>query len=184
MKIIAQKSQTRIEEPYSIVYEMCCIMYNCTHTPNLVEVDCIKPKYCPQPGTVSHDHEDCFFRNKSWFGVRCLHNFCEWLFSKENQGATVVAHSNAGYDREFIYQWIVQNKRESHPDAYTCAGSRTMYVKFNEYCMRFIDRIHFGASPLGRLLKQNGIETMKGHFQYLFNSPEHYDYEGEIPDEF
>lgn len=68
---------------------------------------------------------------KARFGVRCPHNLCEWLFSKENHGATITTRNNAEYDSKLIHQWFLQNKRGLYPDTYIRPGGRIMCVKFN-----------------------------------------------------
>ena len=42
-------------------------------------------------------------------GDNTLSDFCSWLFRKENEGVTVIAHNFSGYDGQFILHHILEN---------------------------------------------------------------------------
>ena len=42
-------------------------------------------------------------------GPNTTEHFCQWLFSGENEGATVIAHNFKGYDSLPILEYMYQN---------------------------------------------------------------------------
>jgi hypothetical protein len=40
-------------------------------------------------------------------GPNTTEHFCQWLFSGENEGATVIAHNFKGYDSLFLFLYVV-----------------------------------------------------------------------------
>jgi acylphosphatase len=42
-------------------------------------------------------------------GPNTTEHFCQWLFSGENEGATVIAHNFKGYDSLPILEYLYQN---------------------------------------------------------------------------
>jgi hypothetical protein len=42
-------------------------------------------------------------------GFTPFEHFCQWLFSGENEGATVIAHNFKGYDSLPILEYLYQN---------------------------------------------------------------------------
>ena len=43
-------------------------------------------------------------------GYGALHEFCEFLFSIEHKGFTVIAHNAKGFDVVLIQRWLIQNR--------------------------------------------------------------------------
>lgn len=141
--------------------------------PNLVKIDYTRPGYEAEPNTTIHENEGCLIeKTKSWFGVRCVHDVCEWRFSSERNGATVIAHDTVGYDYKFVYQLTVQNKHDVYRDPQICPAIITLYTYVITYNMRCIDRNNFDATPLGRLPKAYGIDTSNRDLPHVFHRPE------------
>ncbi len=45
---------------------------------------------------------------KEFKGDNCSEDFCKWLFSRENHGATAIAHNMKGFDGQFVLQYLHQ----------------------------------------------------------------------------
>ena len=56
-------------------------------------------------------------------------------------------------------------------------------MKIEAHGVRFLDSYNFMPMPLSAMPKCYGFQHLanKGHFPFLFNRPENYDYKGEYP---
>ncbi|XP_052778720.1 uncharacterized protein LOC128216186 [Mya arenaria] len=150
-----------------------CNKANCgsfEHQPNLCVVQrvcnqcldsnlCIDSecKHCGENGLV-------FKRNQT------TQQFCQWLFSEENVGATVVCHNFKGYDSYPILQYLHDNA--ILPEVIT-NGTKFMSIKVPVCKIRFIDSMNFIPMALTDMPKAFGItELSKGYFPHLFNREE------------
>jgi hypothetical protein len=145
-----------------------------THIPNHVEVDVLQIDE-----DLTHDYDKCLINRKSFPGYGCEDAFCDWLFTKENQNSTVIAHNGGGYDFKFILKWCIS--KGLTPDCYVRQGSRITYMGFRKFHLRFVDSYNFFQERLSKLSKTYDIDTIKGHFPHHFNTPENQDYVGCIP---
>ena len=115
-----------------------------------------------------------------------IHNnideFCEWLFTKEHTGYTVIAHNSKGYDCQFIMNYIY-NKTTYKPFV-IYAGSKimSMSVKTPGMNLRFIDSLNFLTMPLSAFPKTFGLkELKKGYYPHYFNTEQNKNYVGPMP---
>ena len=107
--------------------------------------------------------------------------FCEWLFSGENNGYTAIAHNFQGFDGLFIMQYIKSNMLPSDnlPELIMC-GTKLLTLKFRK--IRMIDSFSFIPMALEKFTKTFGLkELKKGYWCHLFNHPENQNYIGMIP---
>jgi hypothetical protein len=56
-------------------------------------------------------------------------------------------------------------------------------MAFRKYKLRFVDTLHFFLEPLSKVSSTYNIDTIKGFFPHMFNSPENQNYIGSMPDE-
>ena len=97
-------------------------------------------------------------------------HFCQWLFSGESEGATVIAHNFKGYDSLLILGYLYQNCVKPTSIA---NGTKNMHIEVPGCRIRMIDSINFLPSELSELPKMLGLEELKkGHFPHLFNRKE------------
>jgi hypothetical protein len=62
----------------------------------------------------NHEPNLCVIQNEAgdeWVfeGDNTRNGFCEWFFTKEHAGCTVMAHNFQGYDSYFILQYLREN---------------------------------------------------------------------------
>ncbi|WAQ94967.1 hypothetical protein MAR_007438, partial [Mya arenaria] len=140
------------------------------HRPNL----CVVQRVCTQclDSNLSIDSEcDHCGKNELVFkGEKTTQQFCQWLFSEENLGATVICHNFKGYDSYPVLQYLHDNA--IFPEVIT-NGTKFMSIKIPVCKMRFIDSINFIPMALADMPKAFGItELAKGYFPHLFNRQE------------
>jgi hypothetical protein len=103
-------------------------------------------------------------------GPNTTEHFCQWLFSGENEGATVIAHNFKGYDSLPILEYLYQNGVKP---TIIANGANNMYIEVPGCRVRMIDSINFLPSALSELPKMFGLEELKkGYFPHLFNRKE------------
>jgi G:T-mismatch repair DNA endonuclease (very short patch repair protein) len=180
-KLQDKEDETKIEEitynhshPRYISFDYETDTHTLTHIPNHVEVDVLQIDE-----HLTHEYDKCLIDRKSFPGYGCEDAFCDWLFTKENQNSTVIAHNGSGYDFKFILKWCIS--KGMTPDSYVRQGSRITYMRFNKFQLRFVDSYNFFLEKLSKLSKTYDIDTIKGHFPHHFNTPENQDYVGCIP---
>jgi hypothetical protein len=109
-----------------------------------------------------------------------IDEFCNWLFTEEHKGFSVIAHNGRGYDFQFIMNWIYKNTIYKPVVVY--AGSKIMIMKIKELKMTFVDSLNFLTMPLSAFPKTFGIkELKKGFFPHYFNIKKNYNYVGKVP---
>jgi hypothetical protein len=129
----------------------------------------------------NHIYEDSLIDTIIFTGYACCNGFLKWLFDKQNKDCTSMAHNGAVYDNKFILQWCIKHGLD--PDMIIRQGSRITYMHFKKLNIIFIDTLHFFNEGLRNLPEIFGIkETVKGYFPHHFNSEEHQNYIGVIPD--
>lgn len=109
-----------------------------------------------------------------------IDDFCNWLFTEEHKGYSVIAHNGRGFDFQFIMEWIYKNTIYKPVVVY--AGSKIMIMKIQELKMTFVDSLNFLTMPLSNFPKTFGIkELKKGFFPHYFNIKKNYKYVGKVP---
>ncbi|CAC5375852.1 unnamed protein product [Mytilus coruscus] len=140
------------------------------HKPNL----CVVHKVC----------SDCFEHNVNsssrcdtcgkheiiFSGPNTNDEFCQWLFSGENNGATILCHNFKGYDSFPILSYLYKN---GILPKIIPSGAKNMSVEVPACNIRMIDSLNFLPSALSKLPKMFGLdELQKGYFPHLFNRQE------------
>ena len=54
---------------------------------------------------------------------------------------------------------------------------------FRKKCLRFVDTLQFFQQPLADLSGTYNLDTIKGDFPHLSNTPENQNYKGVVPSE-
>ena len=160
--------------PRMIVFDFETDTHTLTHIPNHCEVDVLEIDE-----DLTHDYEKCLIKRESFPGYGCEDDFCEWLFSKDNQNSTVIAHNGSGYDNKFILKWCIS--KGMTPDSYVRQGSHITYMAFKKFNLRFVDSCSVFLEKLSKLSNTYDIDTVEGNFPHHFNTPENQDYVGCIP---
>jgi DNA polymerase III epsilon subunit-like protein len=130
------KLNQNILNPKYIIYDFETDTHTDIHKPNHVEVDVLEIDE-----NQTHDYQDCLLENFGIKGYGCENKFCDWLFSQQNAGSTVIAHNGAGYDNKFILQYCLF--KGLTPSSFIRQGSRITYMRFEKFNIRFIDSYHF-----------------------------------------
>ena len=132
----------------------------------------------------NHEPNLCIVQDeagKEWIfkGDKTRDEFCEWLFTLEHAGCTVMAHNFQGYDSYFILQYL-----REHGVKYDVImhGAKVLSLTVDMFNIRFVDSLNFIPMKLANFPKTFGIEELaKGHFPDLFNRKEKENYVGPIP---
>lgn len=140
------------------------------HTPNL----CVAHRVCVtcQQRAITPDSicENCGRNEMVFTGTHTTKAFCQWLFSAENYGATVLCHNFKGYDSYPILKYLHENA--ILPKVIT-TGSKYMSIEVPVCKIRLIDSLNFIPMPLADMPKAFGeTELAKGYFPHLFNRQE------------
>ena len=150
-----------------------CKMSKCgvyEHSPNL----CVVHKVCSlcMKDNVSTESEceECGKNERIFSGPDTIDSFCKWLFSGDNNGATVICHNFQGYDSYPILQYLYK-----HTIVPTIIpnGAKIMSLVVPICKIRMIDSINFLPMALSKLPDMFGFtELAKGYFPHLFNTKE------------
>ena len=140
------------------------------HTPNL----CVAHKVCSScmgnDVTPWSECKECGPNEKIFSGFNAVNMFCQWLFTKENKGATIICHNFKGYDSYPILKYLHQNG--ILPEVIT-TGSKYMSISVPVCKIRFIDSLNFIPMALADMPKAFGEnELAKGYFPHLYNTRE------------
>ncbi|GBO16666.1 hypothetical protein AVEN_119312-1 [Araneus ventricosus] len=125
---------------------------------------------------INHDFEG----NETIFDN--VNDYCEWLFDEEHVNYTILAHYGKGFDFQFLSKYCFKNKIK----VFTIyQGNKLIYMKANDYNIRFIDSINFTLLPLRKFPKTFGLkELTKGYFPHLFNTSHNQKYIGKYPEKY
>lgn len=118
--------------------------------------------------------EDGYF-----FGDDCIEKFITFLFNYKDGKCTAIAHNASGYDSRFIFEESLKFVRDKERKIIT-RGSKILQLKLGK--LTFIDSLAHLPGSLKKIGKDFGCTSEKGHFPFLFNQPENYNYIGKIPD--
>jgi len=135
---------------------------------------CVSHKVCSEcfytDVTPDSTCQYCGQNEQVFTGLNTVDGFCKWLFSGENNGATVLCHNFKGYDSFPILQYLFKNA--IIPKIVPC-GAKNMSVEVPACNIRMIDSMNFLPSTLSELPKMFGLEEMaKGFFPHLYNRKE------------
>ena len=156
-----------------IFFDMECVQETGKHEPNL----CISYTVCDvcvgEDITQTSFCRKCKENQHVFKGRDCKKDFCDWLFSSENNGSVCIAHNFKGYDGYFILQYLYTNN--VLPEI-IYNGSKIMYMYIKRVDMKFLDSFNYMPMALSKLPKAFSIENMvKGFWPYLLNTWENQD---------
>ena len=161
----ADGTSTRVEKDHVFVYWDSETMQDTgVHVPNLV---------C---AATSNSNAQFKFE-----GSRCIVNFLDWLLElgKESK-LTVLAHNSQGFDSYLILDELY--KQYIVPDQIV-NGAKILSLSICGGEIVFKDILCFFQMPLSAFPKAFGLtEQKKGFFPHFFNTPDHQDYVGPLPD--
>lgn len=140
------------------------------HTPNL----CVAHKVCSScmeyDVTSWSKCSKCGPNERVFSGFSAVNMFCEWLFTNENKGATVICHNFKGYDSYPVLKYLHENA--ILPEVIT-TGSKYMSIVVPVCKIKFIDSLNFIPMALADMPKAFGeTELAKGYFPHLYNTKE------------
>jgi hypothetical protein len=140
------------------------------HVPNL----CVVQKVCTVCMNQNIDEKslchECGKNELVFSGPETTYDFCQWLFSGVNFGATVLCHNFKGYDSYPILQYLFKNNivPKVIPN-----GTKTVSLNIKGCKIRMIDSLSFLPMALSKLPATFGFEELsKGYFPHLFNRKE------------
>ena len=113
-------------------------------------------------------------------GTICIEDFLDWLRELVlDSQLTVLAHNSQGFDFYLILdalyrQYVVPNQIVN--------GARILSLSINDGDIVFKDSLCFFQVPLSSFPKRSGSRNKKGFFPHFFNTPDHQDYVGPLPD--
>ena len=114
-------------------------------------------------------------------GPTCLQDFINAMLN-DNSGKNIcVAHNGSGYDSRLVFECVAKTSRAEDIKPLV-RGCKFMQLKVND--TKFLDSmLHLPGSLANLAVGFFGAEAniRKGHFPHLFNSEEHYTYEGPLP---
>ena len=134
---------------------------------------CFAKRPCP---------ENCGKREVVFKGDGTAVRFGKWLFSKQHQNSTVLAHNMKGYDGYFLLDYLVS--QSIHPSAMIYNGSKIMFMQVSRGLnIRILDSLNFLNMPLAGIPKSFGLEELKkGFFCHYWNRKENENYIGPMPE--
>ena len=112
-----------------LFFDLECRQENGNHKPNLCVVQ-------------DEAGEEWIFQ-----GDKAIDEFCEWLFTTEHAGCTVMAHNFQGYDSYFILQYL---RKQGVKYNVIMRGAKVVSLKVELFDIRFIDSLNFLPSPVYR----------------------------------
>ncbi|CAG2245162.1 unnamed protein product [Mytilus edulis] len=140
------------------------------HKPNLCVVHRVCSGCLEQNINSSSTCDTCGKNEIIFSGPNTNAEFCQWLFSGENNGATFLCHNFRGYDSFPILSYLYKN---GILPKIIPSGAKNMSVEIPACNIRMIDSLNFLPSALSKLPKMFGLdELQKGYFPHLFNRQE------------
>jgi hypothetical protein len=116
---------------------------------------------------------------KVYFGENSLNRFISFMLN-HNYGKNIcIAHNGSGYDTRLICEELSTLKMKVVTSA-TSTGSKFIELRANHTIFR--DSLLHLPGSLAGLAKSFDLTLRKGVFPHLFNKPENYGYEGNLPD--
>ena len=141
------------------------------HRPNLCVVHKVCTECMEKEVTGESTCENCGPNQLIFRGPNTNNDFYSWLFSGDNNFATVICHNFKGYDSIPVLQYLFHHGIQPKiiPN-----GTKNMSVTIPECHIRMIDSLNFLPTALAKLPKMFGFQELhKGYFPRLFNRKEH-----------
>ena len=175
IKTIAEKrashpdiKSNNMQQTKYIFFDFECIQETGTHIPNLCIVYAVCSECISNPISANATCKNCKKNQRVFSGINTRDEFCQWLFSEENNNATCIAHNFKGYDSYFILQYLYNN---AIVPKIIYNGAKIMYIHVPFVNVRFIDSFNFLPMALSKLPKSFGFEELcKGYFPHFFNT--------------
>lgn len=125
--------------------------------------------------------ETCF-RNCN--GDCVLYKLFAYIFELLQKGLNVilVGHNMGLYDGHILLQYIFRNIKIFHAKPEIIVNGTKIYSINIGDNLKIIDSLNFFGVALSKLPQMFGFSGYKGFFPHLFNSNNHWDYIGKIPD--
>jgi hypothetical protein len=103
----------------------------------------------------------------------------KFLFSKQFQGYTMIAHNMKAFDGCFLLRYLGENCLKATP---IFAGKKIMSLEVKSLKIRIIDSFNFLTFSLAQIEDSFGLENCtKGYFPHFFAKPSNYSYKGDLP---
>lgn len=109
------------------------------------------------------------------------HEIGKFLFSKQFEGYTMIAHNMKAFDGCFLLRYMSE---VGLMPTLIFSGRKIMSMSLKNLGIRIIDSLNFIPMSLAAMVKSFGLENLignKGFFPHFFSKPENYDYVGELP---
>ena len=113
----------------------------------------------------NHEPNLCVVQNEAgevWIfqGYKTIDEFCEWLFTTEHAGCTVMAHNFQGYDSYFILQYL---RKQGVKYNVIMRGAKVLSLKVELFDIRFIDspvyRKRLGSKNLPKVILKTKVSS-------------------------
>ena len=155
---------TRTKDTLFVYWDSETMQDTGVHVPNLV---CAATSNC----------DDLFH----FEGTTCIPDFLDWLRDLAlDYQLTVLAHNSHGFDSYLILDELYKQYVFTEQ---IVNGAKIMSLSINGGDIRFKDSLCFFQMPLAAFPKAFGLtEHKKGFFPHFFNTPDHQDYVGPLPD--
>ena len=116
-----------------------------------------------------------------FFGHDALQRFVMFMMNHNNGKNICVAHNGSGYDTRLVFEEAVKLNPE-FKIVPTARGCKFMQIQVGQTIFRD-SMLHLKGSLASLAQDFFGADSgiKKGHFPHLFNSIEHYNYEGPMP---
>ena len=170
MKSWMKKSQTmRRNCPRQYVYDIECMIIENEAKPGIFVHEVNLIMVAPLNGCKESVQEFC-----------SLKDFFSWALQKERGKSTFWAHNAKGYDKRFLFDFIVQ---ELNMEVKKMAWRGDKLLSFTLRGRKFCDSLcHLGRAlhELPSMLGLN-VDVAKGFFPHKFNVPKNQSYIGPLP---
>ena len=135
-----------------------------------------------QPATQTWDEQHFWVKDSQQLGAKNISvkdRVGKFLFSKQFQGYTMIAHNMKAFDGCFLLRYMGENGMKARP---IFSGRKIMSLTFQPLHIRIIDSVNFLPMPLAAFQKSFDLKNCgKGHFPHFFASPSNYLYKGDLP---
>ncbi|XP_052090772.1 zinc finger protein 160-like [Mytilus californianus] len=128
------------------------------HKPNLCVVHKVCVECLKQEVTQQSECKICGKNELVFSGINTTNEFCQWLFSGNNNGATVLCHNFKGYDSFPILQFLYQN---GVLPKIVPSGAKNMSIEVPSCNIRMIGSINFLPMALSKLLKCSELRNYR-----------------------
>ena len=134
---------------------------------------------CLEGHTADCSDNKCGQREIIFAGDDTIVKFCNWVFTKQHQGAKAFSHNGKGYDNHFIMPHMLEAG-----EVMTAIYNGSKIISMSKDKITFVDSSNFFMMPLAALPKAFGLkeDTSKLAFPHFFNTVDHQDYVGPYPD--